>query len=117
MTEIEARAYLLLINEVVAEKVMGWDKVGSGLGSDPKQTGYISSSIPSYSTNMQAALTVMEHLSTQEECGFFFLEGSRVADGEELYNWICTFDIGTTKAEAPTLPLAICLAALKYMEK
>lgn len=106
------------LDALVAEKVMGWESVGP-LDDDPSDIigvppGMECPTVPHYSTSIEAAWKVVERLrpdfNVVLEC--------------VSYEYNCHVNppgssgtLNHVHARAPTVPLAICLAALKAVTR
>jgi hypothetical protein len=118
------------LDALVAEKVMGWREIHRSLftGYKPGHKGKIQKvscsprlgchRIPNYSTDIAAAWEVVEKVTSavgphREEFNFSM-------GGPRRNKWTCQFCPGCVchpaEASADTVPLAICLAALKAIE-
>lgn len=113
------------LDALIAEKVMGLSPVewvGDSLLYGDQDTG---GRVPHYSTDIRAALQVLEHMSPAKRVGQAYLPcitlNAPVAEGQwpddvPLGRWsVEWFDgVQTLSCEdAETAPLAICRAALK----
>lgn len=113
------------LDDLVIEKVFGWEKVDNGRTSEPLYTWYHTKNGVRYdvtakawtfhpSTQISAAFEVMEKMKDQFDCAaLVYSSGS----------WSCYFtkiipyddeDVETVDYgyDAPEMPLAICVAAL-----
>jgi hypothetical protein len=112
------------LDAVVAEKVMGWKKVGYSAGGggfatpDNKRWVFkiprygVTQDIPEFSTRIAAAWTVVEKL---QEMGFNFAIASIRPNP-----WVASISEENLKwgsSEAETVPMAICLAALEAVDE
>ena len=106
------------IDKRIAEEVMGWEFHCLGLGDNPRYrtgstnahpSGYNLEYLPHFSTDIKATFLVVEKM---REDGYTFL----LYDNEDG-DWFANFGetIETAVAEE-TIPMAICLAALKTKE-
>lgn len=112
------------LDALVAEKVMGFSPVEwSGQPGDmalvygDQETGGI---VPRYSTNVGAAWQVVEKMSALSWRATVCWAPADAWNAEERA--VVTYSGGETnqddiEAIAPTVPLAICLAALKVVER
>jgi hypothetical protein len=69
--------------------------------------------LPHYSTEITAAWEVVEKLDAQKHFLEIERRGDRREDGDYFMRWACGLWPSYVEAEAETVPLAICRAALK----
>lgn len=102
------------IDALVAEKVIGWTIKPGQIGTSHSTAGHFIApeDVPEYSTDIAAAWDVVEAWKGDgslceivlSRCESHVSTGWRARFGESEASW---------EADAPTAPLAICLAALK----
>lgn len=98
------------LDALVAEKVMGWTNILDRMGVPPNH-GPWSHRVPSYSTDLGAAWTVVEKLIAT---GHIIELSNRRSGTWKIGTWqFQTFGKLSVGADADTAPLAICRAALK----
>lgn len=107
------KAFLSNVQQYIGRGCVG-DETWEDDALPEKQKFWRQIQIPQYSTDIAAAWKVVEHL-TDAEYGVV-LSNVRAAD-----TWTCEIDrsewAGSEVEDGATAPLAICLAALKAVEK
>ena len=99
------------LDALVAERVMGWTLSDNRMfGRPPGWTDPNNLSIPRYSTNIRDAWDVVEKIHDIQPR--FVLEPQPFVRPRL---WWCSV-YGHDRVAAPTAALAICLAALKYVQ-
>ena len=129
------------LDAMIAERVMGatwkpapedgrgkevdWLYLGGRIVAYRYADGQVLGKADDYSTDLAAAFTVIEAMAAKPERWWSTLTQRSYGTTKENYvvgGWSCEFraieaiGAGDVYAEAPTLPLAICLAALKAIE-
>lgn len=107
------------LDALVALHVMGWHHAGSSDRYPVDDKGQSQLYLPDYSTDIGAAWAVAEAISKAFQCGVSALVRFHAADH---VRYRCSLSGGvvaypteqrTLWVDAPTAPLAICLAALR----
>ena len=100
------------LDALVAEKVMGYEDMGIGIGlrfQKPSQTGVkVLYELPSYSTRIAAAWEVVEKLREQ----FIAVTITTMGPRDQVHVFTTHNGERMTKVWDDTAPLAICRAAL-----
>lgn len=110
------------LDQLVAERVMGWSRIDSISWSEPAPSGLgyqrLETDLPCYSTDIAAAWEVVPELRRRRIHFEITCAGISDVYTVKLFHWAAfkdTFYEGPHKFEAysDTAPEAICLAALK----
>ena len=113
------------LDRLVAEKLMGWERVDGQTALAPfayrRPDGHIVHpySAPNYSSSIEAAMQIVERLITEPHHYRVLTDqggdhGSVLVEIKQVSGGAWTF---IARVEAETLPLAICRAALAAMEQ
>lgn len=102
------------LDALIAKRFLGWSKVQKipycGLVGDPLNLNQLLA-VPHYSTDLRAAWEVLEEIKSKLK-GEIAISCVNHNMWEIFPNWHTD---GQSLAEAETMPLAICLAALKLV--